>query len=83
MKFNDREADRIRKNALWRNMSIIQNAMGKTNTSWTPAQPRRDVYSDKKKSRAKGGINLISRHTESKRERSSISSFPVIETNTS
>ena len=34
--FNPKEIEKIKKSALWRNMSIIQNAMAKTSTTFTP-----------------------------------------------
>ena len=34
--FNPKEIDKIKKSALWRNMHIIQSAMAKTATTFTP-----------------------------------------------
>ena len=60
--------------------------MGKTNTTWTP-NVKRDTMTERKKSRAKGGLNLISRATEQKGDRigarSQSSAFPAIDTNRS
>jgi len=36
-KFSEKEMQKIQKNALFRNMSIIQSAMSKTSTTFTPA----------------------------------------------
>jgi len=35
-KFTDGEAKRVLKNPLWKNLHIIQNAMNKTATTFTP-----------------------------------------------
>ena len=42
-KFSNKEAKKVLKNPLWKNMSIIQNAMAKTATTFTPATRAKSV----------------------------------------
>ena len=82
--FNPKEIEKIKKSALWRNMSIIQNAMAKTSTTFTPTlkqgAPERGKKGRRYTKNGEAMLGSYGRNTQNgdKEDTQSLTSLPKI-----